>query len=108
MAQSKVKLVELQGSGNHKELVEQSEVDTFLTANPKARIVLTGGPLPLSREGTQRAAIFGVMAEWAGTAKEFTCDDKVHRVWKGGMGDLLIGLNGSNKTKFAPYIKLVG
>ena len=107
MAQSKLKVVELQGSGNHKEPVVESEVVAFLKANPEARIVLTGGPLPLSREGTQRAAIFGVMAEWAGTAKEFTRDDKVHRVWKGGMGDLLIGLNGSKKNGFASYIKLV-
>tara|TARA_R110002110_G_scaffold181519_3_gene387895 strand:+ start:611 stop:937 length:327 start_codon:yes stop_codon:yes gene_type:complete len=108
MAQSKVKVVELQGSGSAKEPLGKKDVDAFLAANPKARIVLTGGPLPLSREGTQRAAIFSVMAEWSGTAKEFTSDDKVHRVWKGGMGDLLIALNGKKKNGFAPYIKLVG
>ena len=108
MAQSKLKVVELQGSGNAKEPVSKSEVNTFLAANPKAQNVLPGNATPLVREQGKRATIFGIMAAWEATAIEFARDPKVVKTLGGGMGDLLIGLNGSKKNGFAPYIKLVG
>ena len=107
MAQSKVKVVELQGSGNPKEPVEQSEVDAFLTANPKAKIALTGNASPLTRDYGKRASIFGVMAAWEGPAVEFARDAQVVKTWGGGKEDLVIALNGTRKNGFAPYIKLV-
>ena len=108
MAQSKVKLVELQGSGNAKEPVGKADLFAFLTANPKAGIALTGSATPLTRDHGKRADIFGIMAAWEATAIEFARDPKVVKTLGGGMGDLLIGLNGSKKNGFAPYIKLVG
>ena len=107
MAQSKVKLVELQGSGNAKEPVGKADLFAFLTANPKAQIALTGSATPLTRDHGKRASIFGVMATWESTAIEFARDPKVVKTLGGGMGDLLIGLNGSKKNGFASYIKLV-
>ena len=107
MAQSKLKVVELQGSGSAKEPLAKKDVDAFLTANPKAKIALTGNASPLTRDYGKRASIFGVMATWESTAIEFARDPKVVKTLGGGMGDLLIGLNGSKKNGFASYIKLV-
>ncbi len=108
MAQSKQKVVELVGSGNAKEPVSRTDLLAFLAANPKAQIALTGGATPLTRDHGKRANIFGTMATWEATAIEFARDPQVVKTWGGGMGDLLIGLNGSRKNGFAPYIKLVG
>ena len=108
MAQSKVKVVELQGSGSAKEPLAKKDVDAFLTANPKAKIALTGNASPLTRDHGKRASIFGVMAAWESTAIEFARDTQVVKKWGGGKEDLVIALNGTRKNGFAPYIKLVG
>ena len=108
MAQSKVKVVELQGSGSAKEPLGKRDVDAFLAANPKAKIALTGNASPLTRDYGKRASIFGVMSTWEGPAVEFARDAQVVKTWGGGKEDLVIALNGTRKNGFAPYIKLVG
>ena len=108
MAQSKVKVVELQGSGSAKEPLGKKDVDAFLAANPKAKIALTGNASPLTRDYGKRASIFGVMAAWEGPVVVFTRDAQVVKTWGGGKEDLVIALNGTRKNGFAPYIKLVG
>ena len=108
MAQSKVKVVELQGSGSAKEPLAKKDVDAFLTANPKAKIALTGNASPLTRDYGKRASIFGVMAAGEGPAVEFARDAQVVKTWGGGQEDLDIALNGTRKNGFAPYSKLVG
>jgi len=108
MAQLKVKVVELQGSGNAQEPVGKADVNAFLAANPKAKIALTGNASPLTRDHGKRASIFGVMSQWEGPAIEFARDAQVVKTWGGGKEDLVIALNGTRKNGFAPYIKLVG
>ena len=108
MAQLKVKVVELQGSGNAQEPVGKADVNAFLAANPKAKIALTGKASPLTRDHGKRASIFGVMSQWEGPAIEFARDAQVVKTWGGGREDLVIALNGTRKNGFAPYIKLVG
>ena len=108
MAQLKVKVVELQGSGNAQEPVGKADVNAFLAANPKAKIALTGNASPLTRDHGKRASIFGVMSQWEGPAIEFARDTQVVKTWGGGREDLVIALNGTRKNGFAPYIKLVG
>jgi len=108
MAQLKVKVVELQGSGNAQEPVGKADVNAFLAANPKAKIALTGNASPLTRDHGKRASIFGVMSQWEGPAIEFARDAQVVKTWGGGREDLVIALNGTRKNGFAQYIKLVG
>ena len=108
MAQLKVKVVELQGSGKAQEPVGKADVNAFLAANPKAKIALTGNASPLTRDHGKRASIFGVMSQWEGPAIEFARDAQVVKTWGGGREDLVIALNGTRKNGFAPYIKLVG